>query len=175
MSINQFLKQKNVKPADAIILNKKFFGMLDHYVIYLGIMELEHKFVANYIDGVKIIPNNEINSLLQTYVPSDIEKFPGSNHQRAEAIKRALSRIGEKAYNYVLNNCEHFKNYVHHGIEKSTQVEKAGIAMMLGGAATVLFGTSKKNTDTALIGVLIFVIGLIFMWVENGDDKNKKR
>lgn len=104
--------------------------MLDHYVIC---QEQEHSFVANYINGVKVIPTNEINSLLQIYVPTNIEKFPGKEIERSDAVKRAMNRIGEKAYDLIENNCEHFKNFVHHGIETSTQIEKAGFVTAIGG------------------------------------------
>lgn len=161
MNIDLFISQQNIRPADAIILAKKFFGMLDHYVIYLGVQGLEHRFVANYISGVKVIPNNEISSLLQIYVPMDIEKFPGKDIERPAAIKRAMSRIGEKAYNLVSNNCEHFKNFVHHGIESSTQVEKAGVATVIGGIGLLLIGLGKKSKAAFVWAIVIIILGIL--------------
>lgn len=171
MIIQNFVTQFAVMPADAIILNKKFFGMVDHYVIYLGIMDHDHRFVANYIDGVKIIPNTEIDNLLQSYVLTKVEKFPGPNDERGKAIKRALSRIGEKTYNYVLNNCEHFKNFVHHGIKKSTQVERAGVGFMMAGIGVSLSGLGNKNSKMTNWGIFVFAIGLILMLLENSGKK----
>jgi len=161
MNIDLFISQQSIKPADAIILTKKFFGMLDHYAIYLGVQEREHKFVANYIDGVKVIPNNEINSLLQAYVPTNIEKFPGKETERPAALKRAMSRIGEKAYNLVSNNCEHFKNFVHHGIETSTQVEKVGAAAAIGGIGLLLIGLGKRNKTAFAWAIVIIIVGIL--------------
>lgn len=174
MNIQNFIIQSALQPADAIILNKKFFGMVDHYVIYIGFVGLQPQFVANYVEGVKVIPNKEIETLLQSYVPTDIEKFPGPPHKRGEAVKRALSKIGEKAYNYVLNNCEHFKNFVHFGIKKSLQVEKAGGWMIVGGIGLTALGAGKKNTNTALWGVLVIIIGLILVWLESGNSDQKE-
>jgi hypothetical protein len=175
MNISKFIQDSNLKPADAIVLNKKLFGMLDHYAIYVGFIDMRPRFVANYVGGVEMIPEEKITDLLEVYVPSNIERFPGPNNKRGEAVKRALSRIGEKAYSLLLNNCEHFKNFVHHGIENSTQVEKAGYAMILGGTGLTLIGIDRKNTNTAILGVFIALIGIILAIAESDNkDKGKK-
>ena len=161
MNIDLFIAQKNLMPADALILRKKFFGMLDHYVIYLGTNTQQHQFIANYVDGVKMVPNDQIHSLLQVYVPSNIERFPGRNEERPSAVRRALSRIGERAYNLVANNCEHFKNWVHTGIETSSQVQRAGAVITIGGLGLALIGAGKKNKTAITWGVIILLIGIL--------------
>ncbi|HRK55449.1 MAG TPA: lecithin retinol acyltransferase family protein [Cyclobacteriaceae bacterium] len=156
------------------MLNKKFFGMVDHFVIYLGLINFQHMFVANYIQGVKVIPNHELDDFLKIYVPSKIEKFPGAETQRGEALKRAMSLIGQRAYNYVANNCEHFKNFVHYGIKKSTQVQKVGGAVAIGGMGVTLIGLDKRNNGMTLVGIFIVLIGIIVALL--GDpDNNKQR
>lgn len=40
-----------------------------------------------------------------------------------ETIKRARSRLGEKEYNLLLNNCEHFAIWCKTGLSKSYQIE----------------------------------------------------
>lgn len=139
MTLNQFIVSNNIKPADSIVMRKKLFGMADHYVIYLGMRGRRHVFVANYKNGVKEIPDHELREFLQILQPTKIEHFHGTESQRVAAVKRAISRIGERAYNYVTNNCEHFKNWVHRGEHKSTQVDNAieGVAIGVGVAAIV--------------------------------------
>jgi hypothetical protein len=44
-----------------------------------------------------------------------------------EIIKRALSKIGERGYNLLLQNCEHFARWCRYGEEKSDQAD-LGIA-----------------------------------------------
>ncbi len=161
MTPNLFVHQFGIKPADAVVLNKKFFGMLDHYVIYVGIQNYEHLFVANYVDGVKEIPNDKIESLLEVYVPSSIERFPGKEHERPAAVNRAKQRIGERAYHMISNNCEHFKNFVHHGIETSTQTEKTGAALTIGGIGLALIGVGKKNKTAIIWGIIIVIVGVL--------------
>ena len=41
-----------------------------------------------------------------------------------ETVKRAESRIGEKEYNLISNNCEHFAIWCKTGISESYQVEQ---------------------------------------------------
>ncbi len=142
MTLNQFIVSNNIKPADSIVMKKKLFGMLNHYVIYLGISDYKHVFIANYTKGVKIIPDNELQEFLQILQPIKIDRFPGPDSHRPAAVKRALSRVGERAYSYVSNNCEHFKNWVHRGEHKSTQVDNAIVgvgAVALAGLISAIF------------------------------------
>lgn len=150
MNLHQFITHYNIKPADAVVMKKKLFGMVDHYVIYLGISNQKHVFVANYTKGVKIIPDHELKEFLQILEPTKVDRFPGLESHRNAAVQRAMSRIGERAYNYVTNNCEHFKNWVHRGEHKSTQVNNAidGVAfgagiLVLGGLLSALFSKER--------------------------------
>lgn len=140
MTLDLFISSHNIRPADAIVMKKKLFGMVDHFVIYMGIHEMKHVFVANYTKGVKVIPDHELQEFLQILEPTKIDRFPGPDSHRNAAVYRANSRIGERAYNYVTNNCEHFKNWVHHGEHKSTQVDNAMGGLALGLGAVALFG-----------------------------------
>lgn len=162
MNINQFVYQNQLQPADAIVLKKKFMGMVDHYAIYLGTDDFgTPEFVANFTKGVKIIPEIEINKQLESYIPNRIERFEGNRNERNEAVSRALSRIGEKAYNYIANNCEHFKNWVHHGELTSKQVDNAGNVAAIGGTAMVVGGLLTSNKKTRNWGTGILALGFL--------------
>lgn len=141
MTLNQFITTYNIRPADSIVMKKKLFGMVDHYVIYLGISnERKHVFVANYTKGVRVIPDQELREFLQILEPTKIDRFVGNETQRVAAVNRAISRIGERAYSYVTNNCEHFKNWVHRGEHKSAQVDNAVESVMIGAGIAALAG-----------------------------------
>lgn len=174
MSIPNFIKTNGLQPADAIVLQKRFFGMVDHFVIYIGIYNGQYAFVANYLEGVKIIPTNEIQNFLVEMEPTKIEKFPGHEAGRNEALRRAMSQIGQKAYNYIANNCEHFKNFVHYGYKKSTQVQKAGAAIALGGLGLTLIGADRKKDGMAITGVFIILIGIIIALLGTPDAEKSK-
>lgn len=147
MTLSEFIHYNQLKPADAIMLNKKIFGMLDHYVIYLGIHNNKHTFVANYNKGVDIIPDADLQHFLKILVPKQIHRLNGNARDRERAVQRGISKIGEKAYNLLNNNCEHFKNYVQYGISKSTQSDSFKSTV----GSVLIFGLA--------IGVLSSVLG----------------
>ena len=167
MSINEFIKTNNLKPTDALVLRKRFFGMVDHYVLFMGYRANRPMFVANYKDGVKEVSASEINKYLQVLEPQSIERFNGNENERMVAIKRALSRIGEKAYNYFGNNCEHFKNWVHYGKNYSSQVNVAGKSAMIAGAGIGIVGIAKKHPKTTLLGIGLLLVGAVLKDLSN--------
>lgn len=48
-------------------------------------------------------------------------------------LKRALSRLGERDYHLVFNNCEHFVTWCKTGKHQSSQVDQAVTASLVGG------------------------------------------
>lgn len=161
MTTSQFIQTNNLKQADAIVLRKKLLGMVDHYAIFLGYRGNHPIFVANYRDGVKEVSIIEIGQLLQTLEPTSIDRFFGSETERRQAIQRAMSRIGEKAYNYIANNCEHFKNWVHRGEHRSDQVKAAGNAAVIVGAGTAIIALANKNPKAGAIAVGLLLLGAL--------------
>lgn len=161
MTLNDFIETKGLRATDALVLRKRFIGMVDHYVLYMGSRGNQPVFIANYKNGVKEITNEEVINYLQTLEPIRIEKFKGSDQERKLAFKRALSRVGERAYNYFANNCEHFKNWVHYGDKYSSQVDKAGNLGLGAGGAIAVAGLASKNSKVALWGAGILLAGAI--------------
>ena len=172
MNIIQFVRENRLKPADAIVLKKKFMGMVDHYTIYLGNDNRgAPKFVANFVKGVEVIPDYEINEQLVKYVPERIERFQGDELQRRQALQRASSRIGEKAYGFFSNNCEHFKNWVHSGRQLSEQVDTGGNILAVSGAAMTLNGVSNENDTTRNWGLVFLALGIILKGLSEIEQK----
>lgn len=162
MTLVQYVNYNSLQPADAIVLRKKFMGMVDHYAIYLGKDEFGiPKFVANFTKGINIIPDKEINEQLQKYVPERIEKFEGNRYERQSAIERAWSRIGEKAYGFFSNNCEHFKNWVHYGKQISEQVDRGGSVLAVGGTAMLVGGLLTSHKKTRNWGAGLLTLGIV--------------
>jgi hypothetical protein len=164
MTTNEFISAYGVRPADAIVVKKETFGILDHYVIYLGVDTFgQHKFIANYSKGIQFIQEQELINFLKSYIPVRLNRFLGNEVQRMSAVKRALSKLNENAYNLILNNCEHFANWVQKGLPKSDQVDDVGKALAITGAGIGLIGVASKNENAAAIGFLTAALGLIAM------------
>lgn len=161
MNFNRFIIKNELKPIDAIVLRKRFLGMVDHYVIFMGFRRGIPVFIANYGSGVKEIPSSDMNKFIRRLDPERIDYFRGNDLERELAIRRAMSRIGERAYNYISNNCEHFKNWVHFGHNYSTQVNSAGNNALIIGAATTIVGVATKNKSLTYIGLGSLLVGAI--------------
>lgn len=159
MNINKYVLRNELRPADAIVLRKKFMGMFSHYAIFLGYENGQPQFVANFFKGVKIIPNKEINEQLKTYKPQKIERFKGNTYQRQSAIERAWSKIGEKAYGLASNNCEHFKNWVHYGKAISKQVDNIGTGSLILGTVMTIGGGLSSNAKARNWGIASLILG----------------
>jgi Lecithin retinol acyltransferase len=175
MTINEFIKKNNLQPADAIELALPSAGIIKHYAIYLGMENNLPRFIANITDGIQLIEKALLGEFIKKYEVTAIEKFVGSTWQRKAAIKKAMSRIGEKAYNLVFNNCEHFKNWVLHGYSSSKQVTAIGGGILFSGAALTIFGaaTNDKKLQKAgliILGILVAIILLAIMWANRNDD-----
>lgn len=159
MNITQFIAVHGLQVTDAILLRKKFFGMVDHYVIFMGWRSHTPVFVANYKNGVKEVNQEEMGRYMEKLVPTQIEYFPGNDREREAARRRAWSRVGEKAYDYLSNNCEHFKNWVHHGEHRSEQVRVAGNVAQIAGGGMLVWVLASRNPWLGLAGVLSIAVG----------------
>lgn len=165
MTINQFINANNLKPADALEMACPTVGYPKHYAIYAGIENGCHKFIANIKDGVQLLSNEQLQGFVQKYEVTDIERFNGSLAERKNAMKRAIKRIGEKAYSIIFNNCEHFKNWVLYGEDKSKQVASlSAIAGAMGGGL-LLAGLVNDNKRLQKAGAIILGIMLLIFIV----------
>lgn len=160
MTVNLLITENDLRQADAIVLNKKFLGMVDHFAIFLGYRNSNPVFVANYKDGVKEVSISDMREVLQTLKPTSIERFIGNELERRAAVNRALSRVGEKAYNYFSNNCEHFKNWVHSGENRSSQVNKAGNGLLISAVGTTIYAIKNENPKAGILAIGLFLAGL---------------
>ena len=108
---------KKLAPGDHIKSKRLAYS---HHGIYLG-----NKIVAHYSGLCENLSGGpvEVCSIEKFKSGSDLilEKRKGN----IRSPQRALSRLGEKKYNLIKNNCEHFASWASQGKNKSTQVENA--------------------------------------------------
>jgi len=76
--------------------------------------------------------------------PTRVCNANASPEQLAESARRALSRVGERRYVLLINNCEHFANWCATGLAISYQVIEAiglFLRLLLVGAITMAAGS----------------------------------
>lgn len=176
MTINAFVYINNLEPGDVVVAKKaELFGILDHYIVFTGwnAYQNQYEFVANFQDGVKLMPSSDIQDLIKKYVPTRIRKFVGDHNVRDAAIKRVHQKLNLKeAYNLFRHNCEHFANYVQLGKEISLQSQKAGLGLIGTGLITA---TVSKNKNIQLVGGGMAALGLLLLILEkNKEDKSNQ-
>lgn len=169
MTVNQFIKYYSLKAIDAIVMKKKFFGMLDHYVTFLGYHpdNNEPVFVANYTKGTRLLTKEEINKFTEVLEPVNIDYFEGSYSQREEGVERALELVGRKDYGLITYNCEDYKNYIRTGRFGSLQVKDAANGLMVLGTGLTIAGGVEKNKNLIGAGLFLGGLGLLFDWLES--------
>lgn len=172
MFVRKFIEKNGLKQCDAVELTDQLG--LKHYALLLDRPGCtEPRFIGNLSNGVQVLSGEQIEKYVQFCEITDIERFPGNDAQRRRAILRAIRRIGEKAYNIVLHNCEHFKNWVLYGKSTSKQiVALTTTAALVGFGATVIgLHAGSKGLEKAgkiiLISLLIIFIVAIFFLVMN--------
>jgi len=166
MTLNQFIQSNNLRAGDAVVVKKDNIGLLDHYLIYLGFSFGEHKFIANYFHGTKILSYGDLSNFSQQYSPARIRRFKGNEIQREAAITRALSRRDQQSYHLILNNCEHYANYVQAGTPYSQQTTVFGTGMAVTGLAVA---ASAKSDAGRGLGAAMTVLGLLTLMIDNNN------
>lgn len=117
------------KVGDIIFAYKTYYSYLPykHFGIYLGNNKVIHyhgesiETALIQEDSIETFLKNSIDNklhILET-ISSEVE----NDFSVEETIARAKSRLGEKAYGLLMNNCEHFAMWCKYGTKKSTQVE----------------------------------------------------
>lgn len=56
--------------------------------------------------------------------PVYVDNAPNQSSSMEDIVRRARSRLGERSYDLLLNNCEHFSNWCRTGEARSAQVDR---------------------------------------------------
>lgn len=163
MALIQFIRANNLRPADAVELVCPQVGFPKHYAIYLGIKNGLPEFIANITGGIQILSMEKLLEFIKRYQVTNIERFKGNHLQRHHAVLRAINRIGEKAYNLVFNNCEHFKNWVLNGEGVSTQAASAVTGIAVVGTMVSLIGVASESKGFKKAGSIILIVLLVVL------------
>lgn len=166
--LNNYIRTNNLLPGDAVVVRKDILGLLDHYLIYLGIESNRHQFIVNYGSGTRILQYSDIYEFSREYSPSRIRRFLGNHVQRRAAVNRALNQKDQDSYHLILNNCEHFANYVQSGTSYSQQTTVFGTGLAISGLA---LAASSKNDEGKGLGLAMTLFGMLTLAIESNNNK----
>jgi lecithin:retinol acyltransferase len=93
-----------------------------HHGIYVGGGYVVH--YAGYVHGLLRRPVEEVElAQFRAGRPLWLATNTQSIFDRLEVLRRARSRVGERRYRLLTNNCEHFCEWCLTGVQRSYQVE----------------------------------------------------
>ena len=132
-----------------------------HHGVYVGDGRVVH--YAGFSNRWRAGPIEEVS--LSTFAlghPVHVVAHSDRAYSPQEVIARALSRVGERNYRLLTNNCEHFSNWCVSGLSLSVQVEHprslalrtfAHVAGLVGRVHAALAGPDltapRRNRTTA--------------------------
>lgn len=98
-----------------LVSNRDNLLSYDHHAIYIGDNKVIH--YNNWIVRIDSLSDFLKNS------PFQIMQHINPKYSNEEVKNRALSKLNEKKYNILLNNCEHFANWCIDGKKESRQAK----------------------------------------------------
>lgn len=113
MFYKKMVDENGFKLGDHLIVERTCFT---HHGIYAGsgtVIENRLEIGIVYMPLTAFADGSEVR----------VRKHPYAKYNGLQALERAQSRLGEKAYNLVTFNCEHFVNWCIEGVETSRQVD----------------------------------------------------
>ncbi len=126
------MKHYFLKPGDKLVEAIFATRLTKHFSVYLGRLSDGQEWIAenhHSTAGVRLITFKDYQKSRRIV---RIDRFNGTEHQRREAILRALQLAG-KPYDLLQYNCEHFATEVTTGLPTSKQVR-----YVIGGLAVLL-------------------------------------
>ena len=123
--------EKQIRPGDVIFVERSC-NLYRHYGVYVGNGEIIHYSSENGDFGDNVsIHKTTMERFLDGEKQYFICKFPKNSRIRGyhlytkkETVERAYQRLGEKQYDLLGNNCEHFAVWCRTNISESSQVKK---------------------------------------------------
>ena len=105
-------------PGTRLIVRRRAYF---HHGIYVGNGSVIH--YAGWFRGTRgLVEEAPLEEFTEGH-PYRIGQMPPDRRAGVDIVRRARSRLGERRYNLLKNNCEHFCNWCQLGECRSEQVE----------------------------------------------------
>ena len=127
-------------PGDIVLSDRVFYK---HYGVYAGKGRVIHYASSKGDFGLDACVRETSLEQFANGGGCSVVQFARNSdkteqYSREETVHRARSRLGEKQYNLIFNNCEHFALWCKTGKNRSVQVEKTFTTAILLGAAIIV-------------------------------------
>ena len=131
--------------GDMHMTGRKALGLVPYR--HFGIEMPSGGICENSLPGIRVVPFADF----ARGGPTTIQNPGASPAERAQAVQRAGSRIGEHRYHLTGNNCEHFANWCATGVAISHQVIEflATLAQLMMAAAAALLAVTVIRAAAA--------------------------
>ena len=137
----------SLKKGDIIFVDK---GLYKHYWIYADNGVVVHYSDKNGNFGTDIkIQEASLDDFASGFEVKvcQLDEKKYTLYSGEETLKRAYSRLGEKNYNLIFNNCEHFAVWCKTGISDSDQVNKVIRTAVVLSIGALAYTVIKKIID----------------------------
>jgi hypothetical protein len=112
------MNAEELLPGSRLIVRRRGYF---HHGIYLGHGKVIH-YAGWFSSAGGLIEEVTLEQFTKGR-PYGIGRLPPDRHAGEEVVRRARSRLGERRYQLLKNNCEHFCNWCQLGECRSEQVE----------------------------------------------------
>jgi hypothetical protein len=137
------MNAEELLPGSRLILRRRAYF---HHGIYMGNGKMIH--YAGWLFGTRGLVEEVTLEQFTEGHPYRIGRMPPDRRAGEDAVRRARSRLGERRYNLLKNNCEHFCNWCQLEECRSEQVE----ALMK--PALLLLGIVQALRRELVVGLL---------------------
>lgn len=129
------IANKQILYGSHLVVRRDNFFRYEHHALYIG-----NGMVIHYADGVIKCDNLDTFAQNATF---EIRHYTQTKYSSLQAIQRAFSKMGEKEYDLVFNNCEHFVNWCLNGEKYSIQANIGLQILSLSALACCLYCVIK--------------------------------
>ena len=143
------MNAEELLPGSRLIIRRRAYF---HHGIYVGNGSVIH--YAGWFCGTRGLVEEVTLEEFTKGRPYDIGWTPPDRCAGDEIVRRARSRLGERRYHLLRNNCEHFCNWCQLGESRSEQVE----ALMK--PALLLVGILQALRSELVVGLLRWRAGI---------------
>jgi len=124
-------EEKQLRPGDVVFVERSC-NLYRHYGVYVGGGEIIHYASESGDFGENIsVHKTSMKQFLDGAEQYYICKFPKCSringyhlYTKKETVQRAYQRLGERKYDLLGNNCEHFAVWCRTNISESSQVKR---------------------------------------------------